>query len=104
MKEYLSPDEFLLREEAGCITRENWQSLCLYFLERGNSDLLILNIAANGMEDWQARPEDSDHIRQLTGILNSSEDVMLHRIEKVQIEQYSTGKYDLSELIHQETK
>lgn len=97
--EYLSPDEFLIHEEAGSNTCEDWQSLCLWMLEHGNSDSLVIDVAANGMEDWQSRKEDTDRIRKEIGYLNMTEQSKLRRIEQTRIEKYKAGEIGLEELI-----
>ncbi len=97
--EYLSPDEFLIREEAGSITREDWRNLCLWILEHGCNDPVIIDVAANGMEDWQSRPGDTNHIRQLAGILHMAEKSKLKCIERTQIDKYKAGEFHLGELI-----
>lgn len=99
MDEYLSPDEFLIREEAGSITREDWQNLCLWILERGSNDPVIIDVAANGMENWQSRPEETSHIRHLAGILHMTEKSKLKRIERTLIDKYKAGELPLEALI-----
>lgn len=97
--QFLAPDNFLIREVAGGIIREDWQNLCLWMLEHGNDDPVVIDVAANGMEDWQSRLEDVAWIRQQAGIGDLTESEKLKRIEAVLTEQYRNGGLTLSELI-----